>query len=41
MHINPNIEKPILIQEASKLHMKKEEIISLIERGFEHEQNSD
>ena len=30
-----------LIQEASKLHMKKEEIISLIERGFEHEQNSD
>ena len=27
-----------LIQEASKLHMKKEEIISLIERGFEHEQ---
>ena len=26
-----------LIQEASKLHMKKEEIISLIERGFEHE----
>ena len=30
-----------LIQEASKLHLKKEEIISLIERGFEHEQNSD
>lgn len=30
-----------LIEEASKLQMSKEEIISLIERGFEHEQNSD
>lgn len=26
-----------LIEEASKLHMTKEEIISLIERGYEHE----
>lgn len=26
-----------LIEEASKLHMTKEEIIALIERGYEHE----
>ncbi len=30
-----------LIEEASKLQMTKEEIISLIERGFENECNSD
>ena len=29
-----------LIKEASKLQMTKEEIISLIERGYEHERNS-
>lgn len=29
-----------LIQEASKLQMTKEEVISLIERGFDHERNS-
>ena len=29
-----------LIEEASKLQMTKEEIISLIERGYEHERNS-
>ena len=29
-----------LIKEASKLQMTKEEIISLIERGYEHECNS-
>ena len=28
-------------EDSEPLHMKKEEIISLIERGFEHEQNSD
>ena len=30
-----------LLEEAAKLQMTKDEIISLIERGFEHEQNSD
>ncbi len=29
-----------LIEEASKLKMTKEEIITLIERGYEHERNS-
>lgn len=29
-----------LIEEASKLQMSKEEIITLIERGYEHECNS-
>ena len=29
-----------LIEEANKLHMTKDEIISLIERGFENECNS-
>lgn len=29
-----------LIQEASKLQMTKEEVISLIERGFDYERNS-
>ncbi len=29
-----------LIEEANKLHMTKEEIISLIERGYENERNS-
>lgn len=29
-----------LIAEASKLHMTKKEIISLIERGYENERNS-
>lgn len=29
-----------LIEEASKLQMTKEEVISLIERGFENERNS-
>ena len=29
-----------LIEEATKLHMTKEEIITLIERGYEHESNS-
>lgn len=29
-----------LIKEASKLQMTKEQIISLIERGYEHERNS-
>lgn len=29
-----------LIEEASKLQMTKEEIITLIERGYEHERNS-
>ena len=29
-----------LIEEASKLKMPKEEIITLIERGYEHERNS-
>lgn len=30
-----------LIEEASKLQMTKEEIITLIERGYQHECNSD
>ena len=29
-----------LIEEATKLQMTKEEIITLIERGYEHERNS-
>lgn len=29
-----------LLEEASKLHMSKEEIITLIERGYDHELNS-
>lgn len=29
-----------LIEEAAKLQMTKEEIISLIERGYEHERNT-
>ena len=29
-----------LIEEASKLQMTKEEVISLIKRGYEHERNS-
>lgn len=29
-----------LIEEASKLQMTKEEVVSLIKRGYEHERNS-
>ena len=29
-----------LIEEANKLHMTKNEIISMIERGYENERNS-
>ena len=29
-----------LIDEAGKLHMTKEEVITLIERGYENERNS-